>query len=187
MSDVRRRAVFLDRDGVIIEDTGYLRDPSEVRLMPGAGACLRRLDEAGFELILVSNQSGVGRGLITRAQATAVHDATVAALADAGVGLSACYYCFHAPAEACACRKPSPAMIEAAAAERNLETAACFLIGDRSTDIEAGQRAGCRTIGFAADADHDFRPGVPDAVATDWPSAVAAVVELAAKQPSARS
>src|SRR5205809_175870 len=110
MANAKGRAVFLDRDGTLIVDPGYLRDASQVRLLAGAGEALAQIQKQGFALVVVSNQSGIGRGLITSEEAEQVHQALVARLADFGVRLDAAFYCPHAPAEQCRCRKPSPEM-----------------------------------------------------------------------------
>src|SRR5262245_51338279 len=108
MNRTDRRAICLDRDGTVIEDAGYPRDPRRVRLLPGAGAALAELKRQGFLLIPISNQSGIGRGFLTQDEADQVHRQVVSALREFGVDLDAAYYCPHAPEERCRCRKPSP-------------------------------------------------------------------------------
>ena len=161
----RQAAVFLDRDGTVIVDAGYPSDPAQVQLLPSAAAGLARLKQAGFKLVLISNQSGIGRGLVSPADAERVHDRLVDDLAAAGVTLDGAYYCPHAPADACACRKPSPELIFRAARELEIDPARSFMVGDRVSDLEAGRRAGCRTILFG-----DAQPAglVPDHVAASW-------------------
>jgi D-glycero-D-manno-heptose 1,7-bisphosphate phosphatase len=146
MPRAKRRALFLDRDGTIILDRNYLREARGVRLLAGAGRALARIQARGFALVLVSNQSGIGRGLITPVEAEHVHQAVVARLAKHGVELDAAFYCPHAPAEQCRCRKPSPDMFLRAARKLDLDLAASFMVGDKGSDMEAGKRAGCRTI-----------------------------------------
>ncbi len=143
-----RAAIFLDRDGTVIEDVGYLSDPDQVRLLPGALSALRRLRQAGFALVLVSNQSGVGRGFVTEAQAQTVHERMVQILGNGGVLLDGAYYCPHSPDEGCSCRKPSPEMVQRAAIDLDIDLERSFLIGDQFRDLEAGRRAGCRTFGL---------------------------------------
>jgi D-glycero-D-manno-heptose 1,7-bisphosphate phosphatase len=140
-----RRAAFLDRDGTIIFDEGYLADASRVRLVPGAARSLRRLREKGALLIVVSNQSGVARGLIRRDQLEAVDAAMDRLLADEGVHLDATYYCEHGPDDGCACRKPRPGMLERAAAEHGIALGRSVMVGDKRSDVEAGRAAGCAT------------------------------------------
>jgi D-glycero-D-manno-heptose 1,7-bisphosphate phosphatase len=162
-----RRAVFFDRDGTIIYDLGYLREPEKIKLLPGVGEALFELQQRGFCLVLVSNQSGVGRGMFSQKDVERVHGTVVALLERCGVFLDGAYYCFHAPWEECGCRKPSPGLILQAARELTIDLAYSFMVGDKPSDIEAGRRAGCRTILLAAKWPHPFDP-MPDYVAADW-------------------
>lgn len=146
-----RRAVFLDRDGTILEDVGYLADPAGVALLPGAIAALRALRRRGFLLVLVSNQSGIGRGLITAAEADAVHRQLVADLNRGGVVLDDARYCPHAPNAGCTCRKPRPGLILASAEALAIDLGASFLVGNSAADVGAGEAAGVRTILLGAD------------------------------------
>jgi len=143
---MNRPAVFLDRDGTLIDDVGYPRDPAGVRLVAGAPEALARFRDAGFLLAVVSNQSGVGRGLITPDEMDAVHEAFVRAFADAGVTFDAVEYCVHGPDDGCECRKPSPGMILDIAERLGVDLARSFVVGDKDTDAEAGRRAGCHPI-----------------------------------------
>lgn len=143
-------AVFLDRDGTIIVDSGYLRDPNEVSLVAGAARGLRALHEAGIPLVVVSNQSGLGRGLISEAEAAMVHDRFVELLDEIGIGLAGVYYCPHDPLDRCSCRKPSTGMFLKARDDLGLDLANTVMIGDRATDVEAGRAAGCRTVLLAS-------------------------------------
>jgi len=142
------RALFMDRDGTVMVDVGYPRNPGDVELVPEAPQALARLRELGLKLVVVSNQSGVGRGLVTADEAASVHHRFVEALRAHGVELDAAYYCPHAPDEGCTCRKPSPELLERAARELNLDLGESFMVGDKESDLEAGRRAGCRTIPF---------------------------------------
>jgi D-glycero-D-manno-heptose 1,7-bisphosphate phosphatase len=144
-------AVFFDRDGTLIDDVGYPRDPARVRLVDGAAEALARLREAGFRLVVVSNQSGIGRGLVTENEAQSVHERFVSELERHGVRLDGARYCPHAPGAGCDCRKPAPGLLLAAADDLGLDLAASFMVGDKSSDVEAGRRAGCRTILLAPD------------------------------------
>lgn len=140
------RAIFLDRDGTVIEERGYLSDPEGVQLLPGAAEALRALVENGWKLIVVSNQSGVGRGLIPPDRMEEVHGRFVAMLEQRGVGVTASYICTHVPEDQCECRKPSPFLLHRAAREHGLDLAASWMIGDREGDIVCGRNAGCSTI-----------------------------------------
>ncbi|MBY0397516.1 MAG: HAD family hydrolase [Thermoleophilia bacterium] len=145
-----RPAVFLDRDGTIIEHVHYLRDPADVRLLPGAAEALRRLAEAGFARVVVTNQSAIARGMLTVEGLGRVHDEMNRQLAEAGASVDAIYFCPEAPAgdDRTAVeshdRKPGPGMLLRAAAEHGLDLAASWMIGDMISDILAGRNAGCR-------------------------------------------
>jgi len=135
-------ALFVDRDGTVIEDPGYIYNPEKVRLIPGAAATLRRFRDAGFSLILVTNQSGIGRGLYGWADYEAVA-ARLRSLLDAeDVIFDAELACAHAPDAHCTWRKPAPGMIREAAARLDLDLGRSVIAGDKLTDLEAGAAAG---------------------------------------------
>jgi histidinol-phosphate phosphatase family protein len=162
------RAVFLDRDGTVNEEVGYLGRPEGLRLLPGVTAALAALQAAGWQLIIVSNQSGVGRGLFPQAAVEAVDARLRELLAAAGVRLTASYYCPHAPWESCLCRKPAPGLLLRAAADLGIDLPRSYMVGDAPRDVAAGRAAGCRTIllGAAADAAADVvLPDLPTAAA----------------------
>ncbi|MCC7292065.1 MAG: HAD family hydrolase [Phycisphaerales bacterium] len=149
-----RRAVFLDRDGTIIEDTGFVDDPAKVRLAPGAADALARLRRAGFMLVVASNQSGVARGLMTEETVHAVN-ARIAELLGDKAGLDAFYYCPFLDGDEAVVgeyrkdsdwRKPRPGMLRAAAREHGIDLRRSWMIGDAPRDVEAGRAAGCRTV-----------------------------------------
>jgi D-glycero-D-manno-heptose 1,7-bisphosphate phosphatase len=146
-------AVFLDKDGTLVQDVPYNVDPPRLRLMPGAAEGLRALHRAGYRLIVVSNQSGVARGYFAEEALAAVERRLRDVLAEAGVPLASFYYCPHHPegtvaryARACSCRKPAPGLILTAAREQGVDLARSWFIGDIVDDVEAGRAAGCRTI-----------------------------------------
>lgn len=139
------RALFLDRDGTLIVDVGYPRDPELVEPIPGAIEALRELQET-WQLVIISNQSGVARGLITEAQMNAVHARVVELFATGGVRFTGAYYCPHAVDAGCRCRKPAPGMLLDAAAEHGLDLASSAMVGDRESDLDAGRNAGVRTV-----------------------------------------
>lgn len=146
MSDQRlHRAVFLDRDDTLIRNVPYLGDPAQVQLLPTVAEALTRLRAAGFQLILVSNQSGVGRGLITPAQVAAVNQAMERHI---GFPLDAAYLCYDAPdtPEGQARRKPNPYLLLQAARERHIDLPHSCMIGDKTVDMLCARRAGCRAI-----------------------------------------
>ena len=144
-----RPAVFLDRDGTLIDEDGYLGDAARVLLFPGAAAAVRELNRADFSVVLVTNQSGVARGLFTEDDVEAVHARLAALLAAEGARLDLVLYCPHHPREgaapyltACECRKPAPGMVLAAARLLDLDLARSFVVGDAERDLESGRRAG---------------------------------------------
>lgn len=143
-----RPAVFLDRDGTLIEDREYLSDPAGVRLFAGVGEALEGLRDAGFALVVITNQSGIGRGWMSIADYELVAAEFERQLASVGIQLDATYYCPAGPAEP-GCeehpdRKPNPGLYLKAARELDLDLPASYAVGDSLRDLIAGQRAGCR-------------------------------------------
>jgi D,D-heptose 1,7-bisphosphate phosphatase len=167
--DGRRPAVFLDRDGTLIEHVHYLSDPERVRLLPGAAEALRRIRRAGFARVLVTNQSAVGRGMLTLGRLEQIHAELERQLAASGATLDAIYYCPEAPAGddrtvvECSDRKPGPGMLLRAADELGLDLGASWMVGDLISDVLAGLNAGCRSIlvqsGQATAAEADILAG----------------------------
>ncbi|QDV36269.1 D-glycero-alpha-D-manno-heptose-1,7-bisphosphate 7-phosphatase [Tautonia plasticadhaerens] len=162
------RAVFLDKDGTLIDDVPYNVDPALIRLAAGAPEGLRSLHEAGFRLIVVSNQSGVARGLFPEGALGPVRARVEELLAEAGVTLSGFSYCPHHPggsvpgyAERCDCRKPRPGMLLEAARAMGIDLGRSWLVGDILDDVEAGRLAGCRTvlIDNGNETEWDLTPG----------------------------
>ncbi|WP_394844301.1 HAD family hydrolase [Pendulispora brunnea] len=137
------RALFLDRDGTIIVDTGYPRDPREVQLVEGAVPAMKAARDMGYVLVVVSNQSGVARGIVSNDQLASVHAKMAELLAAEGVVLDATYYCTHGPDDGCICRKPQPGLLLRAAEEHQLDLARSLLVGDKPSDVAAGKAAGC--------------------------------------------
>ncbi|MBK8166030.1 MAG: HAD-IIIA family hydrolase [bacterium] len=138
--------LFIDRDGVLIVDRDYLADPAGVELIPGVPAALRAAAAAGYALVGISNQSGVGRGRFGQAELTAVMERVDEALAEAGAGLDAMYYCPHAPQDDCRCRKPGPGLIEEASASFRWDVGRAWVIGDKASDVELGRRLGLGAV-----------------------------------------
>jgi D-glycero-D-manno-heptose 1,7-bisphosphate phosphatase len=146
-------AVFLDRDGVILEEDGFVVDANRIRILPGAPQALARLTRAGFELVVVTNQTAVARGLASEDRVAEIHGLLTSRLAAEGAHIAGFYVCPHHPSAdipeyrvACECRKPRPGLILRAAHELDLDVRRSFMVGDRVTDIAAGARAGCRTV-----------------------------------------
>jgi D-glycero-D-manno-heptose 1,7-bisphosphate phosphatase len=148
-----RRAVFFDRDGTLNEEVGHLDDLSRFRVYPFAGRAVREINQAGLLSVVVTNQSGVGRGIFPEELVAAAHDRLAAVLRQDGAKLDAIYYCPHHPAAEiarfrveCACRKPSPGMMEQAARRFSISLADSFVIGDRYVDVEMAHRAGATSV-----------------------------------------
>jgi D-glycero-D-manno-heptose 1,7-bisphosphate phosphatase len=146
-------AVFIDKDGTLVENLPYNVDPALMRLAPGAGESLMVLQEAGFLLFVVSNQSGVARGLFPESALVPVWERLRGLLASYGVTLAGIYYCPHHPdgsvpgyRSSCPCRKPAPGMLLLAAEEHAIDLGTSWMVGDILDDVEAGHQAGCSTI-----------------------------------------
>ncbi len=147
------RAVFLDKDGTLIPDVPYNVDPARITLYPDVAEALLTLQRAGFKLIVVSNQAGVARGYFPETALTAVESRLRTLLGEAGVVLDDFRYCPHHPAGSvaeyaidCTCRKPQPGMLLLIAEEQEIDLRESWMAGDILNDVEAGNRAGCRTI-----------------------------------------
>jgi D-glycero-D-manno-heptose 1,7-bisphosphate phosphatase len=179
----RARAVFFDRDGTLMEEVHYCDDPAKVRVFPDVPEALRELKAAGFRTFVITNQSGIARGLITEAQYHAVQEELLRQIG-AGV-IDATYFCADPPAVPSGRRKPEPGMVLEAAAAYDIDLARSYFIGDKNADIACGQRAGTRTIlvltGYPAEMDSR-----PDFTAHDMTEAVEIVLRTSAAPESAR-
>ncbi len=185
------RAVFFDRDGTINEEVGYLSDLKQLRLIPGAGSAIKRLNDAGLKVVLVTNQSGVARGYFGEPFVHETHKLLEEMLLREGARLDGIYYCPHHPQAGnsrytteCDCRKPGTGMIDQAARDLVIDVKRSFVVGDKWSDVELGQRAGARSIlvrsGFALDDPGNVRPGhlrEPDLIAHTINEAVNWIVE----------
>ena len=141
-----RRFVILDRDGTIIEERGYLSDPEQVTLIPGAGPALRELRRLGYGLVVITNQSGIGRGLFDRGQLQRVHKRLEELLQAEGIHLDGLYVCPHTPDDNCDCRKPKLGLLQKAAEDLGFDRASSIVLGDKASDIEMGRMAGALTF-----------------------------------------
>jgi D-glycero-D-manno-heptose 1,7-bisphosphate phosphatase len=139
------RAVFLDRDGTLIAEKNYLHRPEDVEIFPGAGAALKRLADAGFKLVIVTNQSGIGRGYFTQADAERVNEHLAREFARDGVRFEKIYIAPEAPDQPSRVRKPSPQFLFDARDEFDLNLAESFMVGDKLIDLECGWNAGVKT------------------------------------------
>jgi len=139
-------AVFLDRDGTINEEMGYLNHLSRFELLPQAIPAIRRLNAAGLKVVVVTNQSGAARGYFPTSLVEEIHALLQKILAAGGAHLDGIYACLHGPADGCACRKPSPTLLEQAARDLDLDLARSYLVGDRYIDIQTAANAGVKGI-----------------------------------------
>ncbi|HEV2282382.1 MAG TPA: HAD family hydrolase [bacterium] len=171
-----RRAVFVDRDGVLMRDVNHLTSPSQIEILPGVPESLRRLRDAGWAVVVITNQSVVARGMVTEEGLREIHEALQSRLRSRGAALDAIYYCPHHPEGAvaayriaCDCRKPRAGLLLRAAADLGIDLGASVMVGDAASDIEAGRRAGCRTVLLGAAGETGATRA--DHVATDLASA----------------
>jgi D-glycero-D-manno-heptose 1,7-bisphosphate phosphatase len=169
-----RPAVFLDRDGVLNEERpGYVTRQADFRLLPGVLEALALLAQLPIVIVVITNQSAVGRGQITRAALDEIHAWLCATVSAAGGRIDAVYVCPHCPGDGCTCRKPAPALLYQAAADWHLDLLRSYFIGDTLTDIEAARTAGCRSVlvltGHGSDALRTLYGHIPrpDFVASD--------------------
>jgi D-glycero-D-manno-heptose 1,7-bisphosphate phosphatase len=171
------RAVFLDRDGTINEELGYLYRTEDCRFLPGVKDAVKRLNGAGYLVVVVTNQSGIARGYYTEADLDKLHSYMTKEFSVSGAQIDGWYYCPHHPDfpveySACDCRKPLPGMMLAASSDLGIDLSSSWMVGDKNADMEAGIAAGCRSIlvrtGYGAAEEHTA------------PSSVIAVDNLAA-------
>jgi D-glycero-D-manno-heptose 1,7-bisphosphate phosphatase len=185
------KAVFLDRDGTVNEEVGYLTNIDKLHLIPGAGAAIRRLNEAGFKVVLVTNQSGVARGYFPESLVQDAHLRLDQLLEPDDARIDAVYYCPHHPTAGnseytrdCDCRKPRTGLIERAVKDLVIDINRSYIVGDKWSDIELGQRAGIHAVlvmsGFAPDDPGNQRPDRvkdPDFLAHSLTEAVGWIIE----------
>lgn len=184
-----RSAVFLDKDGTIVEDVPYSVDPALMRLTSGAVEGLRLLHAGGYALIVVTNQSGVARSLFREEALAGAERRLRELLGEAGVPLAGFYYCPHHPAGTirryaitCSCRKPGHDLVVRAAREQRIDLTRSWFVGDAPSDVEAGRRAGCRTVLLVGgDATGEVSSSCrPDHIATDLAQAARAITRSSA-------
>jgi D-glycero-D-manno-heptose 1,7-bisphosphate phosphatase len=186
-----RIAVFLDRDGTINEEVDFLRRPEELQLIPGAAGAVRMLNERGLLTCVISNQSGVARGLLSERDLGPIHDALKAMLAREDARVDRIYYCPHHPTAGqppygidCACRKPNPGMLHRGERELGIDLQRSFVVGDRIVDIQAGKAVGAATLlvltGYgAASAGECAAAGVtPDAIVPSLREAADVIIHM---------
>ena len=175
MTDALSPAVFVDRDGTIMKDCDYCSDPKDVSIFPGVPEALRRLKSRGFKLIVITNQSGIGRGLMTVEQYRAVETEVLRQLHGL---IEAIYFCPDVPGQHSSCRKPVPGMILQAMREHGIDLSRSFFIGDKEIDVECGRNAGVRTIRVQTGFQHDTTGSTADWISEDLPAAAEIILNL---------
>jgi D-glycero-D-manno-heptose 1,7-bisphosphate phosphatase len=168
-------AVFVDRDGTIMEDADYCSDPNQVKIFSGVRESLLRLKSKAFKLIIITNQSGIGRGFFTLEQYRAVEAEVVRQLGDGLI--DATYFCPDVPSQDSSCRKPAPDMILRAAREHEIDLSRSFLIGDKEIDVECGRNAGVRTIRVQTGLQPDTTGSIADWIASDFTDAAKIILD----------
>lgn len=177
--------IYLDRDGTLIEERDYLGDPKQVKLLPRAVAGLKSLDRAGLKWVIISNQSGVGRGLLKRRAVERVNRHFIELLRQRGVRVRGYYWCPHSPADHCPCRKPALGLVKKAARALKHTWRDGISVGDRKSDVELGQRTGGKGIlvltGYGRENRRKGLVGKPDFVAKDFQTAVRWILRRSSK------
>jgi histidinol-phosphate phosphatase family protein len=187
-----RAAAFLDRDGTLVVERGYLSDPGDLELLPGVPGALKSLRAAGYALVVVSNQSGVARGFFPMSRVYEAMARLRRLLRAHGVELDAVYFCPHRPEAGCRCRKPAPGLLERAAEDLNIALGRSFMVGDKVLDFQTGQAAGGRGIllrtGYGAEESKRLEDAAverpPDRVCADLAEAAAWIVEEGERLPT---
>lgn len=177
----KSKAVFLDRDGTLIEDTGYINSPEQVKFLPGAIAAVKKLQDAGFKIIIISNQSGVARGLITEDMLQTIDKLIHRQVLNGGAHIDGSYYCPHHPEHGvypyrqdCECRKPHIGLIRKAVKDHDLDLSGSIMVGDHSNDIETAKRAGIKSVFVMTGHGPEEKAHLksqPDHIATDLSAA----------------
>lgn len=175
-SEAKSRAVFVDRDGTIMHDADYCSDPKQVHIFEGVPEALRNLKGKGYKLIVITNQSGIGRGFFTMDQYRAVEDEVLRQLGPDLI--DATYFCPDVPGQPSKCRKPAPGMILEAVRDHHVDVSRSFFIGDKEIDAECGHNAGVRTIRVQTGFDRDTNGSCADWVARDFVEAAKIIVDF---------
>jgi D-glycero-D-manno-heptose 1,7-bisphosphate phosphatase len=187
-----RVGVFLDRDGTINEEIGFLKSPDELALIPGAAASIRTLNQRGYATCVISNQSGVARGIVAEEDLVRIHARMHEQLRSEGAHIDRIYYCPHHPREGlppynvnCTCRKPLPGMLLQGARELDIDLARSFTVGDRIVDVQAGHAAGTRALlvltGYGRETVEECRRAgvLPDAIVPNLAAATEYILQCA--------
>ena len=174
-TSAKSRAVFIDRDGTIMHDADYCSDPKQVQIFEGTGAALSRLKKAGYKIIVITNQSGIGRGFFTEKQYRAVEAEVSRQLGDNLI--DATYFCPDPPGQPSKCRKPAPGMVLEAARDHDVDLSRSFLIGDKEIDVECAHNAGVRAIRVRTGFDKMTDGSCADWVAEDLRAATEIIIK----------
>ena len=175
MANKLSAAVFIDRDGTIIEDADYCSHPKQVKVFPGVPQALQRLKSNGFKLIVVTNQSGIGRGFFTVDEYRSVESEVSRQLGDGLI--AATYFCSDVPGQLSSHRKPSPGMILQAKRDHQIDLTRSFFIGDKEIDVVCGRNAGVRTIRVQTGFESDITGSAADWTAKDFPAAARIILD----------
>jgi D-glycero-D-manno-heptose 1,7-bisphosphate phosphatase len=174
-NEAKINAVFLDRDGTLMHDVDYCGDPKDVDLFDGVPEALNRLKRSGYQLIVITNQSGIARGYFGEVEYRAVETELSRQIGDTVI--DATYHCPHLPGDGCQCRKPAPEMVLQAARDRDIDLTRSFFVGDKQSDIECGHNAGVRTILVRTGYGQETDGKLADFVAKDLNDAVDIILE----------
>jgi histidinol-phosphate phosphatase family protein len=172
------RAVFLDRDGTIAKDVHYCRRPEDFVLFTDAAKVISLLNNQGFKVIIITNQSGIAHGYLSEETLGKIHDKMKEELSRDGARLDGIYYCPHHPDANCNCRKPKPSLVIQAATDFDIDLEHSFVVGDRQKDIELGKKVGCRTILLGALPLTNHREALPDAIISELAELPATIFRL---------
>jgi D-glycero-D-manno-heptose 1,7-bisphosphate phosphatase len=183
------KAVFLDRDGTIARDVHYCRDPRDFKLLPRVPAAIRLLNQQGYQVIVITNQSGIARGYFTEHTLSMIHQKMKTELRKHNASIDAIYICPHHPDEQCECRKPKPTLLLRAASDIGIALEQSYMIGDDVKDVQAGRAAGCRTVWLTTDPNQrDAEPQrTGDHIAADLFDAVQWLLNNADRRVCARN
>jgi D-glycero-D-manno-heptose 1,7-bisphosphate phosphatase len=172
------KTVFLDRDGIINKDCkDYVKNWEEFSFLPGSKEAIAMLSKSGFNIFVVTNQSGIGRGVYSESDLHCIHEKMSKELEKSGGRIDKIYFCAHVPEDACKCRKPGTGMLKEASLEHGIDLKKSFMIGDKATDICAGKSAGCRTILVRTAISENYEGPQPDFCAGSLLEAVKIVLE----------
>lgn len=175
------RAVFLDRDGTMAKDVHYCRRPEDFKLFPNTAKAIKLLNEHGFKVIVVTNQSGIARGYFTEETLAQIHEKMKSDLAKEGAWIDGIYYCPHHPDDNCDCRKPKPKLVLQAVRGRDIELKHSFVVGDLEMDVGLGKAVGCKTI-LLRDSPQEDMSISPDYIVSDLLEATQLVLKWKNKE-----